>query len=58
VLDANAATLRTALFPRSGILTTALPVVTGAGLVAVCAQVWIALPFTCSEVSIANRDAS
>jgi biotin transport system substrate-specific component len=40
-----AATLRTAFFPRS-ILTSALLVVGGAALVAICAQVSISLPFT------------
>jgi biotin transport system substrate-specific component len=43
---ADAATLRLAVFPRSGLLTDALLVVAGAGLVALAAQVSIPLPFT------------
>lgn len=46
MIDSHAATLRTAFFPRSTILTTALLVIAGAALVAVCAQVSIPLPFT------------
>ena len=42
----EAATLRVALFPRAGSLTDALLVVAGAALVALAAQVSIALPFT------------
>jgi biotin transport system substrate-specific component len=41
-----AATLRSAIFPRSTLLTSALLVVAGAGLVAASAQVSIPLPFT------------
>ena len=42
----EAATLRLAVFPRTGGLTDALLVAAGAGLVAVCAQISIKLPFT------------
>ena len=42
----DAATLRLALFPRAGLLTDALLVLAGTGLVAAAAQVSITLPFT------------
>ena len=45
-MNPNAATLRLAVFPRPGILTDALLVVAGTGLVAICAQISIPLPFT------------
>jgi biotin transport system substrate-specific component len=45
-MNAHAATLRTAFFPRSSTLTNVLLVVGGAALVALCAQVSIKLPFT------------
>jgi len=46
VIDSHAATLRTAFFPRSSLLTSAVLVVAGACLVALCAQVSIPLGFT------------
>jgi biotin transport system substrate-specific component len=42
----EAATLRLAVFPRSGLLTDVLLVVGGAGFVALCAQIEIHLGFT------------
>jgi biotin transport system substrate-specific component len=45
-LRADAATLRFAVFPRAGLLADALLVLAGTGLVAVCAQISIKLPFT------------
>jgi len=42
----SAATLRYAVLPRAGLLTDALLVVGGAGLVAACAQISIPLGFT------------
>ena len=45
-MRADAATLRFAVFPRAGLLTDALLVLAGTGLVAVCAQISIKLPFT------------
>jgi biotin transport system substrate-specific component len=42
----EAATLRLAVFPHSGLLTDALLVVGGAGFVALCAQIEIHLGFT------------
>jgi biotin transport system substrate-specific component len=45
-LNPNAATLRLAVFPRTGLLTDVLLVLAGTGLVAVAAQVSIPLPFT------------
>ena len=45
-MNPNAATLRLAVFPRSGIWTDALLVVAGAGLVALAAQISIPMPFT------------
>ena len=42
----QAETLRYALLPRTGLLTDALLVVGGAGLVAACAQISIPLGFT------------
>jgi len=42
----SAATLRLAVLPRSGLLSDALLVVAGAGLVAACAQISIPLGFT------------
>ena len=42
----HAATLRYAVLPRAGLLTDALLVVAGAGLVAACAQISIHLGFT------------
>jgi biotin transport system substrate-specific component len=45
-VEPNAATLRLAVFPRSGILTDALLVLGGAGFVALCALISIPLSFT------------
>ena len=45
-MEANAATLRLAVFPRAGLLTDALLVLAGTGLVAACAQISITLPTT------------
>jgi biotin transport system substrate-specific component len=45
-LRAEAATLRLAVFPRAGLLTDAVLVVAGTGLVAACAQISVKLPFT------------
>lgn len=45
-MNPQAATLRLAVFPRTGLLTDALLVLAGTGLVAAAAQVSIALPFT------------
>jgi biotin transport system substrate-specific component len=42
----DAATLRFAVFPRSGLITDAFLVLAGAGFVAVCAQIEIHLGFT------------
>ena len=45
-MNPQAATLRLAVFPRSGLLVDALLVVAGAGLVALAAQIEIPLGFT------------
>lgn len=45
-MGAEAFTLRRAVFPHTTALTHAVLIIVGAGLVAVCAQVSIALPFT------------
>lgn len=45
-MQAEAATLRLAVFPRSNLLSNALLVVAGTALVSVAAQVSISLPFT------------
>lgn len=45
-MRAEAATLRLAVLPRSGLLADVILVVAGAGLVALAAQVSIPLPFT------------
>jgi biotin transport system substrate-specific component len=45
-VQAQAATLRLAVFPRAGVLTDALLVLAGTGLVAAAAQISIKLPFT------------
>jgi biotin transport system substrate-specific component len=45
-VNPHAATLRLAVFPRTGLLTDALLVLAGTGLVAAAAQVSIPLPFT------------
>lgn len=45
-MRAEAATLRLAVFPRAGLLTDAVLVVAGTGLVAACAQISVKLPFT------------
>ena len=45
-MTVQAATLRTAVLPRVGLLTDALLVAVGAGLIAVSAQITIPLPFT------------
>jgi biotin transport system substrate-specific component len=45
-MQSQAATLRLALWPRSGVLADALLVAGGAGLIAACAQLSIKLPFT------------
>lgn len=45
-MSPDAATLRLAIFPRTGVLADALLVVSGAALVAAAAQVRFALPFT------------
>lgn len=45
-MSANEATLRFSALPRTGLLTDALVVVLGAGLIAASAQVAIPLPFT------------
>ena len=50
-MRADAATLRYAVFPRSGAAVSALLVVAGAGLVALAAQVSIPLPFTPVPIS-------
>jgi biotin transport system substrate-specific component len=42
----EAATLRLAFFPRSGLLTDVLLVLGGVGFVALAAQVSVKLPFT------------
>ena len=42
----DAATLRLAFFPRSGLVTDVLLVLGGTGFVAIAAQVSIGLPFT------------
>jgi biotin transport system substrate-specific component len=48
---ADAATLRYAVFPRSGAAVSALLVVAGAGLVALAAQISVPLPFTPVPIS-------
>jgi biotin transport system substrate-specific component len=45
-MNPHAATLRLALFPRSGLLTDVLLVLAGTGFVALAAQVSFELPFT------------
>ena len=45
-MESHAATLRLAVLPRAGLLTDALLVCGGAGLVAACAQISIHLGFT------------
>jgi len=45
-VNANAATLRLAVFPRPSILTDTLLVLAGTALVSVCAQISVKLPFT------------
>jgi biotin transport system substrate-specific component len=50
-MNPQAATLRLAVFPRSGLLTDALLVVAGAGLVAAAAQFEIMLGFTPVPIS-------
>ena len=46
MINSEAVTLRTAFFPRSSAVTTTLIIIIGAGLVAVCAQLSVPLPFT------------
>ena len=50
-MNPQAATLRLAVFPRSGLLVDVLLVVAGAGLVALCAQIEIPLAFTPVPIS-------
>ena len=50
-MNPQAATLRLAVFPRSGLLVDVLLVVAGAGLVALCAQIEISLGFTPVPIS-------
>lgn len=50
-MNPQAATLRLAVFPRSGLLVEALLVVAGAGLVALAAQIEIPLGFTPVPIS-------
>ena len=50
-MNPHAATLRLAVFPRSGLLTDILLVFAGTGFVALAAQVTIALPFTPVPIS-------
>lgn len=45
-MNANAATLRLAVFPRPSILTDTALVLAGTALVSVCAQISVKLPFT------------
>jgi biotin transport system substrate-specific component len=45
-MSTDAATLRLAVLPRGGLLSDVVLVGVGAGLIAACAQVSIALPFT------------
>jgi biotin transport system substrate-specific component len=45
-MNSNAATLRVAVFPRSGLLTDVLLVLAGTGLIAAAAQLSVKLPFT------------
>ena len=45
-MDGNAATLRLAVFPRTGLLTDVLLVLAGTGLVAACAQISVQLHTT------------
>jgi len=45
-VNANAATLRLAVFPRPSILTDTALVLAGTALVSVCAQISVKLPFT------------
>src|SRR5262245_62236173 len=45
-MNSNAATLRVAVFPRAGLLTDALLVLAGSGLIAAAAQISVKLPFT------------
>jgi biotin transport system substrate-specific component len=50
-MNPHAATLRLAVFPRSGLLTDILLVLAGTGFVALAAQVTIELPFTPVPIS-------
>jgi biotin transport system substrate-specific component len=50
-MNPHAATLRLAVFPRSGLMTDVLLVVAGAGLVALAAQIEIMLGFTPVPIS-------
>jgi biotin transport system substrate-specific component len=50
-MNPQAATLRLAVFPRTGLLVDVLLVVAGAGLVALCAQIEIPLGFTPVPIS-------
>lgn len=50
-MNPQAATLRLAVFPRSGLLVDVLLVLAGAGLVALCAQIEIPLAFTPVPIS-------
>ena len=50
-MNPQAATLRLAVFPRSGLLVDVLLVIAGAGLVALCAQIEIPLGFTPVPIS-------
>ena len=50
-MNPQAATLRLAVFPRSGLLTDVLLVVAGAGLVSLAAQIEIPLSFTPVPIS-------
>lgn len=50
-MNPQAATLRLAVFPRSGLLTDVLLVVAGAGLVALAAQIEVMLGFTPVPIS-------
>jgi biotin transport system substrate-specific component len=45
-MRSDAATLRVAVLPRAGLLTDAVLVAAGAGLISACAQISIKLPFT------------
>jgi biotin transport system substrate-specific component len=45
-MRSDAATLRLALLPRAGLLADAVLIAAGAGLISLCAQISIKLPFT------------